>query len=234
MSSSPFACNKKDLFGTKAKKPEVAPPEPVMLVADKSQVVTAEIPFNTKQAGPIRQHMHSNILHNNQKIFVFRSIDGAAKGWTNIALDSTEASPKLTCDPITSLYTAWREFNICPNVSTVSIKWKNEETVLGYDDIAMMDGLFDPLPVPDGTNNDGAGSSGNKTDAEVIADKLVEQDEKLAKINQKLVKMTEDTLAIDSKMAYMVEGIGKLVRAQQDAEDDPSTTQSGGKRRARK
>ena len=67
--SSPFACNKKDLFGSKAKK-EAAPAEPVTIIADKCQVITAVIPFNTKNAAAIRQWMHAHVLHNGQKIFL--------------------------------------------------------------------------------------------------------------------------------------------------------------------
>ena len=50
-------------------------------------------------AAPIRQHMHANVTHDGQRIFIFRQVNG----WTNISLDSTDTSPKLTCDPITVL-----------------------------------------------------------------------------------------------------------------------------------
>ena len=61
MSSSPFGCNRKNLFSNKAK--EAAPPETVTLIADKSQVITAIIPFSTKQAANIRAHMHANVTY---------------------------------------------------------------------------------------------------------------------------------------------------------------------------
>ena len=127
--SSPFACNRgPSPFGSKlAKAKEAAVPEPVTLIADKSQVITAIIPFQTKQAAAIRQHMHANITSNGQKIFIYRAVNG----WTNIALDATEAAPKLTCDPITTLKTAWHEFTNCSAVSTITIKWKDTDTVLG-------------------------------------------------------------------------------------------------------
>ena len=154
MSSSPFGCNQKNSFGSKlSKAKDNSAPEPVTLIADKNQVITAIIPFNTPMAASIRQHMHTTVLNDGQKIFIYRSVNG----WTNIALDSSEAAPKLTCDPVTTLIKAWTEFNKCPQVSNITIKWKGSEQALSYDDIAGMEAEFVALPEGTGdADNQGA------------------------------------------------------------------------------
>ena len=116
---SAFGCNqKKSVFGSPAKAKEVIPREAVILVANKNQVITALIPYNSKQAATIRQHMHLNITIDGQRVFLFRPING----WTNIALDATETNPKLTANPITALKLAYTKFNECTAVSSVTIK----------------------------------------------------------------------------------------------------------------
>ena len=202
--SSAFGCNQKNsLLGSKlSKSNQVNPPEPVLLVANKNQVITAVIPFNTKRAAEIRQHMHATIVKDGQRIFIYRSVNG----WTNIALDSTDANPKLTCDPITTLITAWREFNNCTAVSTVSIKWDGSDTVLGYDDIRGMEATFEALP--DATNEDNAGSS--KTDAEILYDMVESGNNKLE--------------ALTTKIEYIIDKVDKLAEiAGRDTSDSPST-----------
>ena len=166
-SSSVFGCNKQssNLFkGGKLSKEKTAAPEPVILIADKNQVITAIIPFNTPMAASIRQHMHTTVLNDGQKIFIYRSVNG----WTNIALDSSEAAPKLTCDPVTTLIKAWTEFNKCPQVSNITIKWKGSEQALSYDDIAGMEAEF--VALPEGTGDADNHGESSKSDAEVLGD----------------------------------------------------------------
>ena len=51
MAWSPFGCNlKKSVFGSKPVLDKQAAPEPVLLLVDKMQIVTAVIPFNSKNA----------------------------------------------------------------------------------------------------------------------------------------------------------------------------------------
>lgn len=167
MASSPFGCNpKKSVFGNKASLDKQAAPEPVLLLVDKSQVITAMIPYNSANAAKIRACMHENIQFEGHKVFIYRSVNG----WTNIALDSTAESPKLTCEPITALKTAWTAFAACPQVGKLAIRWKGEDKDLNYDDIDGMEGLFDALPeespAPPGTSMD------NRTDADYLMEKL--------------------------------------------------------------
>ena len=184
MASSPFGCNANNLFGKKAKTiGPPAPPEPVVLEADKSQVITAIIPFGTRNAANIRKTMHDTIVIDGQRIFMYRTVNG----WTNIHLESTELVPKLTCEPKAALKIAWAAFNNCPNVSTTTLKWKGQTDTLTYDDIDNMD--FNPLPVGDGDGPDA--TTGNKTDAEVLHDMLKEMTEKVETLDTKLGYITD-------------------------------------------
>ena len=57
MASNPFGCNqKKSVFGSSARAKAVIARESVMLVADKNQIITAIVPYNSPQAAAIRQH----------------------------------------------------------------------------------------------------------------------------------------------------------------------------------
>ena len=172
MSSSAFGCNaKKSLLGNSLKAKEVIPREPVVLVANKNQIITAIIPYNSKQAAAIRQHMHTNIVIDSQRVFLFRTVNG----WTTVALDSTETNPKLTADPITVLKLAFTKFSECTAVSTVTIKWAGTDENLTYEDIDQMETKFDKLPdaQPD------ADPVTNKGDADYLMDKLNEVDKKV-------------------------------------------------------
>ena len=200
--SSPFACNANNLFGNKAKgKSAAAPAEPVELIADKKyQVITAIIPFGTRQAANIRKHMHENVTHEGQRIFVFRQMNG----WTTIALDSTETAPKLTVNPIVALKTAWREFSACPFIDPLTIKWKDSSTVLTYDDIDLMETQFDPLPDCDPDTTTGK----NVTDGEVIYDAITAVDKKV--------------VALDTKLAHCVDILDQLYYLVTKANDSPA------------
>jgi hypothetical protein len=172
MASNPFGCNqKKSVFGSSARAKAVIARESVMLVADKNQIITAIVPYNSPQAAAIRQHMHSNITVDGQRVFIFRPVNG----WTNIALDSTAENPKLTADPITVLKLAFTKFSECTAVSTVTIKWAGTDENLTYEDIDQMETKFDKLPdaQPD------ADPVTNKGDAEYLMDKLNEIDKKV-------------------------------------------------------
>ena len=166
--SSPFALtsSRGSLFANK-KAVDTSPPEDVVLVASKSQVITAIIPYGTKKSQAIRAFMHANVVSTDDstkgaRFFIYRQVNG----WSTIHLESTEAVPKLTGDPITVLKTAWREFTAnCADVGNVKIKWEGSNEIMGYDDIDGMEGLFDPLP--DSTNaNPSTGPA--KTDGEMI------------------------------------------------------------------
>lgn len=222
MSSSPFACNANNLFASKAKgKAAVAPPEAVELIADKSQIITAIIPFGTKQAANIRKHMHENIIYEGQRIFIFRQVNG----WTTISLDSTEASPKLTIDPITALKIAWREFNSCPFVNPLTIKWKGSPTVLGFDDIDLMEPQFTPLPTADvGNDNNGV----NKTDGEVIYDAI---DALIKKVDLLEVKLTHVVDVVDQTYYHLnkpVESTSDVGETSASAANDKGASSSTG------
>ena len=217
MASSPFGCNQKNLFGTKAKGKENVAPEPVSLVADKQfSVIDAVIPFSTKQAATIRSWMHNNVLFDGQKIFIFRSING----WTNIALDSTENAPKLTCNPHAALKIAYDQFMACNAVSEVTIKWKGGTDKIARSEIDNME--FDALPDqnPDG-NEDAAG--GSKTDAEVLYDLIETNSKKTDDVEKKL-----DEMAI--KLNYIVEAIDRINGDGSARATPPSS--GAGKRRA--
>ena len=179
--SSAFGCNspqKNSLFKSKMAGKQTVTPEDVTIVIDKCQVITALVPFQTKQASAIRTHMHQNILDNGQKIFIYRSING----WTNIALDSTESAPKLTCDPITTLKIAHKEFNACTAVGNVYMKWKGTEDLLPYEAIDGMEGHFDPLPEDQVVESTVA----EKTDAEMLADTLDTIERKVDSLDTKI------------------------------------------------
>ena len=215
--SSPFGCNQKNLFGSKAKPKDKPGPEPVTLVANKNQVITAIIPFNTKQAANIRQHMHANVTHDGQRIFLYR----AQNGWTNISLESTESAPKLTCDPTQTLIIAWKAFNECPLVNPLQIKWEGSDQVLGYDDIATMETQFEALP--DATEDTvQAGSS--KTDAEVLYDMITDTNKTIGLLQDKLE-------GFDAKLAHIVDLVEKNATSVEPGET-PTRTTSSTKRKA--
>ena len=189
--ASPFALGgqKGNLFSSQNKAKAPAPPEDVTLIASKAQVITALIPYGTRNAAAIRQYMHANVVSEDepkgQRFFIFRS----ANGWTTIHLQSTEQKPLLTGDPITVLKLAWSKFNECPQVGNVNIKWENTTQILGYDDIDGMDGQFDPLP-----DEEAEGESGTpafKTDAEVLSDKIDVLDAKLDTMHTQLVHVVD-------------------------------------------
>ena len=164
--------------------------------------------------------MHNNVTQNGQKIFIYRNVNG----WTNISLDASANVPKLTCDPITTLITAWREFTNCAAVSTVKIKWHNSDTELDYDDIAGMETQFESLPDP--TNDPEAAASASKTEAEVLFDMIQATDKKI-----------DDCV---TKLAYIVDAVDKIARSASDAPANPATpntegsTRVAGKRKATK
>ena len=209
--SNPFGCNQKNLFGNKAKPNVAKVPEPVTIEVEKNQVVSATLPYGTPLAAPIRQHMHANVTVDSQRLFIYRSVNG----WTNIALDSTDSAPKLTGDPITVVTTAYREFNACPHVSTVNLKWKGTDTLLSFDAIAGMESQF--VPLPENTSDDSA-AGGSKTDAEVLYD--------FAEDNQrKMVEMGTDVDECKTKLTYLVQAIDKIFKKLDQDErtpDDPT------------
>lgn len=135
-----------DGFGSSVKPKPLTPPEPVNLLVNKNQIVVAIIPHNTAKSAPIRQWMHSNVIHPNDRtrLFIFRS--STNNSWTTIALDSTSEAPKLTAEPLTVVTIARAEFNRCPHVSAVTCRdWNGNEITEA--DIPNLD--FDPLtPVP--------------------------------------------------------------------------------------
>ena len=185
MASSPFGCNpKKSVFGNKTVDKQAAP-EAVMLLADKSQVITAMIPYNSANAAKIRACMHENVQFEGHKVFIYRAVNG----WTNISLDSTADAPKLTCDPITALKSAWTAFAACPQVGKLTIRWKGEDKDLNYDDIDGMEGLFDPLP--DESPAPRAQSVDNRSDAEHLMEKLNEIDKKIELVDLKHAHLVE-------------------------------------------
>jgi hypothetical protein len=202
-SPSPFGCNQRNsLFGGKGKGTPNSKPEPVTLIASKTQVITAIIPFSTPKAAAIRQHMHSNVLHDGQRIFYYRQ----QNGWTNIALTSTETSPKVTCDPVTTLKIAWREFNSCPFVSPLEIKWEGSNEVLGFDDIDGMETTFDKLPEETDAPNDGP----QKTDAEVLFAKLGELEKKVSDVDTKIAYLVNASDKINKLLDQVNEEVGRI------------------------
>jgi len=203
-SSSPFGCNpKKSVFGAKPVLDKQAAPEPVVLLVDKSQVITAMIPYNSKNAPLVRAHMHEHIQHEGRKVFIFR----AANGWTNIGLDSTAENPKLTCEPITTLKTAWAAFAACPHVGKLTIRWKGEDKELKYEDIDGMEGMFDPLP--EGTPDSSGPSMDKKTDAEYLMDKLIVIEKKVE--------------ALDIKYAHLVDMMERFTKNDEGGQIIPTT-----------
>ena len=235
-SPNPFGCNqKKSVFGSPAKAKEVKPREPVTLIADKNQVITALIPYNSAHAAVIRQHMHSNITVDNQRLFLFRPVNG----WSNVALDSTAENPKLTADPITVLKLAHTKFSECSAVSTVTIKWAGSDEVLNYEDIDKMEPMFIPLPESQGPVAEA------KTEGEFLMDKLNEVDKKVdVKIlelgkksdevaGQMMSEFGEKMESFSGRMDELIDSIHSNAVASISSGQTP-TTESRPKKRARK
>jgi PDZ domain-containing secreted protein len=201
MSSSPFGINaKKSSLGNSLKAKEVIPKEPVTLIADKKyQIITALIPYNSKQAATIRAYMHANITIDGQRVFIFR----VANGWSTVALDATESNPKLTGEPIMVLKLAYTKFSECPAVSTVTIKWAGSDEILTYEDIDQMEAKFDPLPDP----QPDADPVTNKGDADYLMDKLNEVDKK---VDDKILQLGNK---IDEVTGQMMAEIGDKMRS---------------------
>ena len=238
MSSSAFGCNaKKSLLGNSLKAKEVIPREPVVLVANKNQIITAIIPYNSKQAAAIRQHMHTNIVIDSQRVFLFRTVNG----WTTVALDSTETNPKLTADPITVLKLAHTKFSECPSVSSVTIKWAGTEDVKTYEDIDQMEPMFTPLP----ESQDPVAEGQAKTEGEFLMDKLNEVDKKVDdkilelgnKIDevagQMMSEFGEKMESFSGRMDELIDSLHSNAGASISSGQTP-TTESRHKKRARK
>ena len=238
MASNPFDCNqKKSAFGSPAKAKAVIPRESVMLVADKNQIITAIVPYNSPQAAAIRQHMHSNITVDGQRVFIFRPVNG----WTNIALNSTAESPKLTADPITVLKLAHTKFSECPSVSSVTIKWAGTEDVKTYEDIDQMEPMFTPLP----ESQDPVAEGQAKTEGEFLMDKLNEVDKKVDdkilelgnKIDevagQMMSEFGEKMESFSGRMDELIDSLHSNAGASISSGQTP-TTESRHKKRARK
>jgi hypothetical protein len=209
--ASPFGCNHgAGKFSPNGKGKDKLTPEPVEATAHTNQVISLVIPFNTKQAPKIRETMHSEILHDNAKIFIFRQVNG----WTNISLDSTQSVPKLTADPYTTLKAAWRVFNACPNVSTFTMK-REDNTVLEYDDIDSL--VFEDLPngeTADDISVDGSSDLGVvKAMIESLDDKVQDISLKTAHLIDvfpRLSKLTDTVQAIDKKITALSAAIGAI------------------------
>ena len=234
MASNPFDCNqKKSAFGSPAKAKAVIPRESVTLVADKNQIITAIIPYNSPQAAPIRQHMHSNITIDGQRVFIFRPVNG----WTNIALNSTAENPKLTADPITVLKLAHTKFSECSAVSTVTIKWAGSDEVLNYEDIDKMEPMFIPLPESQGPVAEA------KTEGEFLMDKLNEVDkkvdDKILELGNKIDEVAGQMMGefgekMESFSGRMDELIDSIHSNAVASSGQTPTTESRHKKRARK
>ena len=254
--ASPFAnlAPKGNLFSSQAKGKAPAPPEDVTLIVAKAQVVTALIPYGTRNAAAIRAYMHANVVTEEdpkgQRYFIFRSVNG----WTTIHLQSTEQKPMLTGDPITVLKTAWRKFNECPQVGSIYIKWENTTELLGYDDIDGMCGQFDPLPGEEAESDSDTpgGTPGFKTDAEVLSDKIDVLDAKLDTMHTQLVHVVDALDKIYNGLATVnpclpsTSSMGRALTSEQTMDEaeaevlaNPATAPRGnnnaaGKRKARK
>ena len=238
MASNPFGCNqKKSVFGNSVKAKAAIAKEAVMLVADKNQIITAIVPYNSPQAAAIRQHMHSNITVDGQRVFIFRQVNG----WTNIALDSTAENPKLTADPITVLKLAFTKFSECTAVSTVTIKWAGTDENLTYEDIDQMETKFDKLPdaQPD------ADPVNNKGDVEYLMDKLNEIDKKVddkvlelgKKIDevagQMMSELADKMESLNGQMDELISSIHRDADAHIRPVQTPTTESRHSKKRAR-
>ena len=201
--TSPFASPNRTLFGAKAKDKPKHSPENIQFVVDKNQIVTAMIPFGTHQAQNIRQHMHQHVLTaDGAKVFIFRQ----SNGWTNVDLQSTATSPKITATPTTVLKIAFAKFSECKEVGTISWKWSHDSTIYGQTDIDNIDAQLIELPAGD----EEATLNEAKTDGEMIYDKVVNVEDKV------------DALSIQA--THIIESINKLYRIIAADPHGPSTS----------
>ena len=165
-SASPFSFQKKNSPFNKGKQKANDPPEEVTLVVCKFKVVTALIPFGTKQAKNIREHMHANITSDDgMRYFIFRN----ENGWTNIDLRSTAEEPKLTGEPVDVLKKAHEEFTKCQHVSKVIVKWDSGEPI---DAPMEFDCLPDRFTDPPADNNDDDNDDGSTVSVSEKVDNL--------------------------------------------------------------
>lgn len=197
------------------------PPEPVTLVAQRSQIVEAKISFNTPRANEHRQCLHSKcILDDGSKVFIFRQ----QNGWTTVHLNSSADNPQLTTDPTSALRIAYPAFMGCAGVSTVTIR-KADGTIVPFDQIAAIE--YDDLPVGGPAADSTAvvtAPSSNKSDAQIIHDEIIAQATDL-KTNVQILATDVDDIktkmtalggtikdmftSMDTKLAHLVRGIDK-------------------------
>lgn len=125
------------------------------------------------------------------------------------------------------MITAWREFNSCPHVRNVIIKWKGSSEVLEYDDIAnKMESQFEPLP--EATDEDAQGGSGpSKTDAEIMTDMIDANGKAIAKMSDKLEEVSVKLVHIESMVRRLADGMNE------DSPVTPTTGKATGKRKAK-
>ena len=205
----PFAmCSPFDSKPVGAKpQPKLVSKEEATLVANKNQIVTFVIPYNTTGAPHIRGFMHGNVLVNNQRIFIYR----AQSGWTNVALDSTADEPKLTCDPYLTLYTAYNEMNKCEHILRVNMRWA-DGTPINIDDVNQLE--FDPLPSP---------SSDPEPTAPSLTGPSAVSTTTSSAASTAPVKAVEDKLnVLDEKVNMMMGLHGNLVATMQSNDDKMS------------
>jgi len=165
-SASPFNFQKKGSPFGKGKQKANDPPEEVTLVVCKFKVVSAIIPFGTKQAKNIREHMHANVTSDDgMRYFIFRN----ENGWTNIDLRSTAEEPKLTGEPVDVLKKAHEEFTKCQHVSKVIVKWDSGEAI---DAPTEFDYLLDRFTDPPADNNDDDNDDGSTVSVSEKVDNL--------------------------------------------------------------
>lgn len=254
MNTNPFAVNTKPSPFTPGKK--LISPEPVELIADTNQIVTAVVPFNTPAAPAIRAAMHNQILTpENTKCFIFRPTNG----WTNIALDSTGEAPKLTSEPKYLLKVAWRSFQDCQAVSNVTMRLR-DGTPFQFDDIDMLHfedlSVFAAVPVAMPDTSHVASSSGSMTSHAVIGSPTAKvgtvgtpgpSADKVSTVqHEQFSSLLLKVEAIDTKLAFIVDKLTKPAEAAAaagDLADDndkntegtpitPQTSKSVGKRRS--
>ena len=109
-----------------------SPPENVTADFALTQVVTLGQPYNTPKAANIRAFVAARLLNNdNQRLFLFRKETGNT--WTNIALDSTPAAPKLTAPPAEIGRKLETILASCPDVNQVIMRGPDGQSVSAED-----------------------------------------------------------------------------------------------------
>ena len=203
-----------------------SPPENVSADFSMTQVVTLHKPYNTPKSGNIRAFCAARLLNvDNQRLFLFRKETGNT--WTNIALDSTPAVPKLTAPPAEIARKLENILASCPDVNQVILRGPDGQ-VVSAEDVSNIE--FTPLTeqavaespaeVATVSDNNAVMTQVKNLDAKVDDLSFMLKADYLELKTGLIKQIVELSATIDRKLTHIIDVVGDTV--EQPSEAGPS------------